>query len=72
MGAEPKNPRIREDGLRRSSRGWFGLGTAEMPARKVWRCYGTEPLPSREEALTAPLRGLPELVSADRMRPVWP
>ena len=29
---------------------------AESPARKVWRSYGDYPLPSRSEALAAPLR----------------
>jgi hypothetical protein len=28
----------------------------ELPARKVWRSYGDYPLPSRAEALAAPLR----------------
>jgi hypothetical protein len=27
-----------------------------MPARKVWRCYGDDPLPSREEARASPIR----------------
>ena len=30
-----------------------------MPARKVWRSYGTDPLPCVDEALAAPLRGFP-------------
>ena len=33
----------------------FRLGTAEMPARKVWRCYGDDPRPSREEARASPI-----------------
>jgi hypothetical protein len=45
-------------------------GFPPPPARR-WRSYGTEPPPTAADALQQPLRGLPELVPAHRVRALF-